>query len=143
MGGRPPTENMRDEPVKVRGYTGAVRVAFSRAHGPGEDAAGPLPLDADTPVRHRLPVVMICGNNGVRGREKYALRLLYGYGVAADLQPQCHDEVVRVPGGVGELMTAPAEPGQAPRRAAASSVTYPVNVATDPEVVYQRSTTGV
>jgi acetolactate synthase-1/2/3 large subunit len=86
---------------------------------------------------------MICGNNDIWGREKHPLRLLYGYNVAADLQPRWHDEVVRVPGGAGELVTAPVEPGPAPCRAAASAVSYLVNVATDPEVVYPRSATGV
>jgi acetolactate synthase-1/2/3 large subunit len=63
-------------------------------------------MDADTLVRHRLPVVMICGNNGAWGLEKHRCEALYGYDVAADLQPQCrYDQVVAALGGAGELVT--------------------------------------
>jgi acetolactate synthase-1/2/3 large subunit len=72
------------------------------------------------------------------------MRALYGYDVAADLQPGCrYDEVVRALGGAGELVTTAAGIGPALRRAFASGVPYLVNVVTDPEVVYPRSTTGV
>jgi len=95
-------------------------------------------------LEHRLPVVMICGNNGAWGLEKHPMQALYGYDVAADLQPGCrYDEVVRALGGAGELVTAAAAIGPALRRAFASGVPYLVNVVTDPEVVYPRSTTGV
>ena len=53
----------------------------------GDGAAGFSLMDADTLVRHRLPVVMICGNNGIWGLEKHPMQALYGYDVAADLQP--------------------------------------------------------
>ena len=36
-------------------------------------------MDADTLVRHRLPVVIVCGNNGAWGLEKHPMRALYGY----------------------------------------------------------------
>jgi acetolactate synthase-1/2/3 large subunit len=64
--------------------------------------------------------------------------------VAADLQPGCrYDDVVRALGGAGELVTEPAAIGPALRRALAAGVPYLVNVVTDPEVAYPRSTTGV
>jgi acetolactate synthase-1/2/3 large subunit len=101
-------------------------------------------MDADTLVRHRLPVVMICGNNGIWGLEKYPMRALYGYDVAADLQPQCrYDQVVAALGGAGELVTRPADIAPALRRAFDSGVPYLVNIATDPGNAYPRSTTGV
>src|ERR1035441_5605080 len=100
--------------------------------------------DADTLVRHRLPVVIICGNNGIWGLEKHPMRALYGYDVAAQLQPQCrYDQVVTALGGAGGLVTAPAEIGPALRRAFAAGVPYLVNVVTDPLVAYPRSTTGI
>jgi acetolactate synthase-1/2/3 large subunit len=72
------------------------------------------------------------------------MRALYGYDVAADLRPGTrYDEVVRALGGAGELVTAPGEIGPALRRAFAARVPYLVNVITDPEAVYPRSTTGV
>ncbi len=72
------------------------------------------------------------------------MRSIYGYDVAADLQPGCrYDEVVRALGGAGELVTKPADIGPALRRAFAAGAPYLVNVVTDPEVAYPRSTTGL
>jgi acetolactate synthase-1/2/3 large subunit len=110
----------------------------------GDGAAGFSLMDADTLVRHGLPVVIVCGNNGAWGLEKHPMRALYGYDVAADLQPGCrYDEVVRALGGAGELVTEPGQIGPALQRAFASGVPYLVNVVTDPEIAYPRSTTGV
>jgi acetolactate synthase-1/2/3 large subunit len=72
------------------------------------------------------------------------MRALYGYDVAADLQPGCrYDEVVRALGGAGELVTSPGEIAPALRRAFDAGAPYLVNVVTDPEVAYPRSTTGL
>ena len=129
------------------GYAIAARLARPSAQVVlllGDGAAGFSLMDVDTLVRHRLPVVMVCGNNGAWGLEKHPMRALYGYDVAADLQPGCrYDEVVRALGGAGELVTSPDEIGPALRRAFASGVPYLVNVVTDPEIAYPRSTTGV
>jgi len=110
----------------------------------GDGAAGFSLMDADTLVRHRLPVVMICGNNGIWALEKYPMQALYGYDVAADLQPGCrYDEVVRALGGAGETVTRPGDIGPALRRAFGAGVPYLVNVITDPAIAYPRATTGV
>jgi acetolactate synthase-1/2/3 large subunit len=128
------------------GYAIAARLARPAAQVAlllGDGAAGFSLMDVDTLVRHRLPVVMVCGNNGVWGLEKHPMRLLYGYDVAADLQPGCrYDQVVAALGGAGELVASPAELGPALRRAFDAGVPYLVNVATDPEVAYPRSTSG-
>jgi acetolactate synthase-1/2/3 large subunit len=72
------------------------------------------------------------------------MQALYGYDVAADLQPGCrYDQVVTALGGSGELVTDPAGIGPALRRAFASGEPYLVNVVTDPADAYPRSTTGV
>jgi acetolactate synthase-1/2/3 large subunit len=129
------------------GYAIAARLARPSAQVVlllGDGAAGFSLMDVDTLVRHRLPVVMVCGNNGAWGLEKHPMRMLYGYDVAADLQPQCrYDEVVRALGGAGELVTEPGEIGPALRRAFDADVPYMVNIATDPEIAYPRSTTGI
>jgi acetolactate synthase I/II/III large subunit len=110
----------------------------------GDGAAGFSLMDVDTLVRHRLPVVMICGNNGIWGLEKHPMQFLYGYDVAADLQPGCrYDQVVAALGGAGELVTTADEIGPALRRAFDSGVPYLVNVMTDPKDAYPRSTTGI
>jgi acetolactate synthase-1/2/3 large subunit len=107
----------------------------------GDGAAGFSLMDVDTLVRHRLPVVIVLGNNGGWGLEKHPMRFLYGYDVAADLAPQTrYDEVVRALGGAGELVSRPQDIGPAMDRAFASGVPYLVNVVTDPEVAYPRST---
>ncbi|WP_406282974.1 acetolactate synthase [Embleya sp. NBC_00896] len=110
----------------------------------GDGAAGFSLMDVDTLVRHRLPVVMIVGNNGVWALEKHPMRMLYGHDVAADLaQGTRYDEVVRALGGAGETVARPEQIAPALRRAFASGVPYLVNVLTDPEAVYPRTTMGV
>jgi acetolactate synthase-1/2/3 large subunit len=87
---------------------------------------------------------MICGNNGIWGLEKHPMQMLYGYDVAAELRPQTrYDQVVTALGGGGELVTSPGDIGPALRRAFDSGVPYLVNIATDPEIAYPRTTTGV
>ena len=129
------------------GYAIAARVARPAAQVVlllGDGAAGFSLMDADTLVRHGLPVVMICGNNGIWGLEKHPMQALYGYDVAADLQPGCrYDRVVTALGGSGELVTEAADVGPALRRAFDSGVPYLVNVVTDPADVYPRGTSGV
>jgi acetolactate synthase-1/2/3 large subunit len=106
----------------------------------GDGAAGFSLMDADTLVRHQLPVVMVVGNNGIWGLEKHPMQALYGYDVAADLQPGCrYDQVVAALGGAGEIVTDPDEIGPALDRGFASGVPYLVNVITDPADVYPRS----
>ncbi|EOR72326.1 hypothetical protein TM51_03128 [Thermobifida fusca TM51] len=110
----------------------------------GDGALGFSLADVDTLVRHNLPVVMVCGNNGIWGLEKAPMQLVYGYDVLADLAPQTrYDQVVTALGGGGELVTDPAEIGPALRRAFDSGVPYLVNIVTDPENVYPRKTMGV
>jgi acetolactate synthase-1/2/3 large subunit len=129
------------------GYAIAARLARPSAQVVlllGDGAAGFSLMDVDTLVRHKLPVVIVCGNNAGWGLERHPMRALYGYDVAADLQPGCrYDEVVRALGGAGELVTTPGGIGAALRRAFAAGVPYLVNVITDPEIAYPRSTTGV
>lgn len=129
------------------GYSIAARIERPSAQVVlmlGDGAAGLSLMDVDTLVRHRLPVVMVVGNNGMWGLEKHPMQFLYGYDVAAELAPQTrYDEVVRALGGAGELVTEPGDIGPALDRAFASGVPYLVNVVTDPAVAYPRSTTGV
>jgi acetolactate synthase I/II/III large subunit len=51
--------------------------------------------------------------------------------------------VVTALGGTGELVTEASQIGPALRRALEAGVPYLVNVVTDPQVAYPRSTTGV
>jgi len=125
------------------GYAAAARVVHPDRQVVGlfgDGAAGFSLMDVDTLVRHRLPAVLIVGNNGIWGLEKHPMRALYGYDVAADLQPGCrYDEVVRALGGAGETVADPDQIGPALDRALASDIPYLVNVLTDPTDVYPRS----
>ncbi|MGZ4592672.1 MAG: acetolactate synthase [Actinomycetes bacterium] len=110
----------------------------------GDGAAGLSLMDVDTLVRHKLPVVMICGNNSAWGLEKEPMKMLYGYDVAADLAPATrYDDVVRALGGGGEIVTDPRQIGAALDRAFAADVPYLVNVVTDVNQPYPRKTFGI
>jgi acetolactate synthase-1/2/3 large subunit len=125
------------------GYAMAARVAHPDRQVVallGDGAAGFSLMDADTLVRHGLPVVIVVGNNGIWGLEKHPMRMLYGYDVAADLQPGCrYDQVVAALGGAGETVADPDDLGPALDRALASGVPYLVNVLTDPADAYPRT----
>jgi acetolactate synthase-1/2/3 large subunit len=105
----------------------------------GDGAFGFSGLEFDTLVRHGVPVVAVMGNNGIWALEKHPMEFLYGYSVAADLQPGCrYDRVVEALGGHGELVERPDELRPALERAFASGRPALVNVLTDPAVAYPR-----
>jgi acetolactate synthase-1/2/3 large subunit len=108
----------------------------------GDGAAGFSLMDVESLVRQRLPVVIVVGNNGIWGLEKHPMQAMYGYDVAADLQPGLrYDDVVTALGGAGETVRRPDELGPALRRAFDAGVPYLVNVLTDPADAYPRSST--
>ena len=110
----------------------------------GDGAAGFSLMDVDTLVRHDLPVVMVMGNNSAWGLEKGPMQMIYGYDVAADLAEQTrYDEVVRALGGAGETVTDPRHIGPALDRAFAAGTPYLVNVITDVNAAYPRTTFGI
>ncbi len=105
----------------------------------GDGAFGFSGMEFDTLVRHGVPVVAVMGNNGIWALEKHPMEFLYGYSVAAELQPNCrYDKVVEALGGHGELVERPGDLRAALERAFASGKPALVNVMTDPTVVYPR-----
>jgi acetolactate synthase I/II/III large subunit len=105
----------------------------------GDGAFGFAGMEFDTLVRHGVPVVAVMGNNGIWGLEKHPMESLYGYSVAAELQPELrYDRVVEALGGHGELVSSPGELRPALERAFASGKPALVNVLTDPSVAYPR-----
>jgi acetolactate synthase-1/2/3 large subunit len=107
----------------------------------GDGAFGFAGLEFDTLVRHGIPVVGVMGNNGIWALEKHPMEAIYGYSVAAELQPELrYDEVVRALGGHGELVRRPEELTPALDRAFSAGKPALVNVLTDPDVVYPRRT---
>jgi acetolactate synthase-1/2/3 large subunit len=106
----------------------------------GDGAAGFSLMDVESLVRQNLPVVIVVGNNGIWGLEKHPMQAMYGYDVAADLQPGLrYDDVVKALGGAGETVEKSTDIGPALGRAFASGVPYLVNVLTDPADAYPRS----
>jgi len=106
----------------------------------GDGALGFSLGDLDTLVRFGANVVGIVGNNGIWGLEKHPMQLIYGYDVVAELRPGTrYDEVMTALGGHGELVAEPGEIGPALDRAFATPGPSLVNVLTDPDDAYPRS----
>ncbi len=126
------------------GYAIGARLAHPRRQVvllAGDGALGLSLMDFDTLVRFKLPVVVVCGNNGIWGLEKHPMQMLYGFTAATDLQPGCrYDRVAEALGGFGQLVTRPDEIGPALDRALASGQPSLVNILTDPRIAYPRST---
>jgi acetolactate synthase-1/2/3 large subunit len=105
----------------------------------GDGAFGFSGMEWDTLVRHGVNVVSVIGNNGVWALEKHPMEALYGYSVVAELRPGTrYDEVVRVLGGHGELVSTPDQLRPALERAFAAGLPAVVNALTDPAVAYPR-----
>ena len=125
------------------GYAMAARLAHPNRQVVvlyGDGAVGFSAGELESFVRHKLPIVAVIGNNGIWGLEKHPMRALYGYDVAADLQPGLrYDQMMEAFGGRGELVTDPDELTPALKRAFDSGEPTVVNVLTDPEVAYPRS----
>ncbi|MDQ3973534.1 MAG: thiamine pyrophosphate-dependent enzyme, partial [Actinomycetota bacterium] len=122
------------------GYAAAARLAHPHRQVVavlGEGAAARGMMDAATLVRHRLPVLVVVGNNGIwPDREPGRQRDDDGDG-AADRQPGLrYDEVVTALGGAGETVQRPSDLAPAFERGLAAGVPYLVNVLIDPTVSY-------
>ena len=106
----------------------------------GDGALGFSGTELESLVRLNLPVVAIVGNNGIWGLEKHPMNAIYGYDVAADLQPELrYDQMMESFGGRGEFVTDPEDIAPALKRAFASGEPTLVNIATDPSIAYPRS----
>ena len=125
------------------GYSMAARLAHPDRQVVllyGDGALGFSGMELESLVRLNLPVVAIVGNNGIWGLEKHPMRALYGYDVAAELQPELrYDLMMTSFGGRGEFVTDPDDIAPALKRAFASGEPTLVNVATDPAIAYPRS----
>jgi len=105
----------------------------------GDGAFGFAGMEFDTMARHGLPVVGVMGNNGIWGLEHHPMNFLYGYSVAAKLQPETrYEQTVESLGCEGVLVREPDELKPALERAFESGKPTLVNVLTDPEIAYPR-----
>jgi acetolactate synthase-1/2/3 large subunit len=105
----------------------------------GDGAFGFAGIEFDTMARHGLGVVGVMGNNGIWALEDHPMKFLYGYSMAAQLQPETpYEQMVEALGCDGYLVREPAELRPALEKAFASGRPSLVNVLTDPEVAYPR-----
>jgi acetolactate synthase-1/2/3 large subunit len=106
----------------------------------GDGAFGFSAIEVDTMVRHRLPIVIVLGNNGIWALEKHPMQNVMGMSVASDLRPGTrYDQLVEALGGHGELVERPEQIRPALERAFKSGVVACVNVILDPHAEYPRS----
>ncbi len=106
----------------------------------GDGAIGFALGDFEALARHGVNVVAIVGNNGIWGLEKHPMQALFGYDVVAELRPGIrYDQAVAALGCHGELVEKPGEVGPALDRAFATPGVSLVNILTDPEDAYPRS----
>ena len=105
----------------------------------GDGALGFSGMEFDTLARHGVAVLGIVGNNGIWALEKHPMEALYGYSVAAELQPETrYDTVAEALGCDGMLVRKPAELRPALERGLAATRPTLINVLTDPAVAYPR-----
>jgi acetolactate synthase-1/2/3 large subunit len=99
----------------------------------GDGSIGFHFMEFDTAVRHRLPIVVVVGNDAAWGVEQHFQRALYGPDrlVATTLRRARYDQMVQALGGYGEYVERPADLPQALERAFAAAVPACVNVATE------------
>jgi acetolactate synthase-1/2/3 large subunit len=93
----------------------------------GDGAFGFYIAEIDTAVRHKIPFVIIVGNDGAWGLEQH-LQTAVGREVACQLRQTRYDLVVKGFGGDGETVDSPDQIAAALHRGFASGVPYCVNI---------------
>jgi acetolactate synthase-1/2/3 large subunit len=95
----------------------------------GDGALGFYLAEMDTAVRHKLPVVLIVGNDAGWGLERELQSAGTGGAatVACELQASRYDVAMQAFGGAGETVERIEEVGPAVERAFASGVPYCIN----------------
>jgi acetolactate synthase-1/2/3 large subunit len=95
----------------------------------GDGALGFYIAEMDTAVRHKLPIVVIVGNDAGWGLERELQSSASGgVTVACELQSTSYDVIMRGFGGGGETIERLEQVGPAVQRAFASGVPYCLNV---------------
>ncbi|HTM47124.1 MAG TPA: thiamine pyrophosphate-binding protein [Bryobacteraceae bacterium] len=94
----------------------------------GDGSLGFYIAEMDTAVRHKLPVVMIVGNDAGWGLERELQGATAGSTVACELRRTRYDEVMRGFGGGGETVDRLDQVRPAVERAFSSGIPYCLNV---------------
>lgn len=103
----------------------------------GDGTFGLNGFEMDTAVRHRLPVVVVVGNDRAWGMNKHEQELRYGPGrvIASELGDARYDQVMTAFGGFGALVESPHQIRPALERAFGSGQPAVLNVLIDPSAV--------
>ena len=134
---REPGSWLRLGPLGTIGASLPNSVALQLAHPgrpvaaiTGDGALGFYIAEMDTAVRHKLPIVLIVGNDAGWGleRELQSFASARGATVACELQSAQYDLIMKAFGGGGETIGRPDEVRPAIQRAFASGVPYCLNV---------------
>jgi acetolactate synthase-1/2/3 large subunit len=94
----------------------------------GDGALGFYLAELDTAVRHKLPVVIIVGNDAGWGLERELQSAAAGATVACELQSAQYERIMEAFGGRGESIERLEQVGPAVQSAFASGVPYCLNV---------------
>jgi acetolactate synthase-1/2/3 large subunit len=94
----------------------------------GDGSLGFYIAEMDTAVRHKLPVVIIVGNDGGWGLERELQSATAGSTVACELRRTRYDEVMKGFGGGGETIDTLDQVQGAVGRAFSAGVPYCLNV---------------
>lgn len=95
----------------------------------GDGALGFYLAEMDTAVRHKLPIVLIVGNDAGWGLERELQRSVnMGETVGTELRPAGYDAIMQAFGGRGETIESLEQVGPAVARAFTSGVPYCLNV---------------
>ncbi|HHN73302.1 MAG TPA: thiamine pyrophosphate-binding protein, partial [Thermopetrobacter sp.] len=94
----------------------------------GDGSLGFYLAELDTLVRHRLPVVIIVGNDGAWGVERELQSAVYGTTVGCELRRSRYDRIMKGFGGRAEHITRLGQLAPALKRAFASGEPYLLNV---------------
>jgi acetolactate synthase-1/2/3 large subunit len=99
----------------------------------GDGSFGFNGFEIDTAVRHRIPVVIVVGNDSVWGIDYHQQVKFFGRSIATELTPGTrYDLVAEALGARGEYVEEAGDVGPALRRALDSDIPSVVNVRTSP-----------
>lgn len=103
----------------------------------GDGSFGLNGMEMDTAIRHKLPIIVVIGNDGAWGMIKHRQEAIYGLDrvVGTELGFTRYERMVEALGGYGEYVERPQDIRPALARALASGRPACINVITDPTAV--------
>lgn len=100
----------------------------------GDGSFGLTLMEFDTALRHKIPIVVVIGNDSCWGMIHRPIMGEKGQTFGCELEHRRYDKIIEVMGGHGEYVEKPGDIGPAIQRAIDSGLPACVNVVTDPEI---------